>query len=209
MKKIIVVGAGGHALIVKDIIMKSNYEIYGYIDKENKTNKNLNVIGNDNMLSEIRSQGITCAAIGIGHVGNYELRRRVLDNLKKLHFELPVLIHPSANVETNIPLGDATMVGIGCIVNPFAKIGESCILNSGSIIEHDAVINDNVHIAPGAIVLGGAIIGEDTFVGAGSTILQGIRIGKRCIVGAGSVVLNDVPDDQIVVGNPARKLKKR
>lgn len=48
------------------------------------------------------------------------------------------------------------------------------------------------------------IIGDDTWIGFNVTILKGVSIGKRVIVGACSLITNDIPDDAIVVGNPAR-----
>jgi acetyltransferase-like isoleucine patch superfamily enzyme len=51
-------------------------------------------------------------------------------------------------------------------------------------------------------------IGEDCWIGGNSIILPGVTIGKGVTVGAGSVVTKDVPDFVVVVGNPARILKK-
>jgi maltose O-acetyltransferase len=51
-------------------------------------------------------------------------------------------------------------------------------------------------------------IGRDCWIGGGAIIQPGVTIGDRCIVGAGAVVTRDVPDDTIVVGNPARPLVK-
>lgn len=51
-------------------------------------------------------------------------------------------------------------------------------------------------------------IGRDCWIGGGAIIQPGVTIGDRCIVGAGAVVTKDVPDDTIVVGNPARPLAK-
>lgn len=52
-------------------------------------------------------------------------------------------------------------------------------------------------------------IGRDCWIGGGAIIQPGVTIGDRCIVGAGAVVTKDVPDDTIVVGNPARPLERR
>ncbi len=52
-------------------------------------------------------------------------------------------------------------------------------------------------------------IGRDCWIGGGAIIQPGVTIGDRCIVGAGAVVTKDVPDDTIVVGNPARPIERR
>ncbi|MGN0151057.1 MAG: DapH/DapD/GlmU-related protein [Wujia sp.] len=53
----------------------------------------------------------------------------------------------------------------------------------------------------------GISIGDNVWIGNGVTILPGVRIGKGSVIGAGSVVTKDVPDNCIVVGNPARIIK--
>jgi putative colanic acid biosynthesis acetyltransferase WcaF len=52
-------------------------------------------------------------------------------------------------------------------------------------------------------------IGKNSFIGARAMILPGVCIGDRAIVGAMSVVSKDVPDHQIVAGNPAKKIGER
>lgn len=56
---------------------------------------------------------------------------------------------------------------------------------------------------------GGVRIGNDVWIGFGVIILPGVTIGDGAIVGAGSVVAKDVPPYGVVVGNPARTIKKR
>jgi acetyltransferase-like isoleucine patch superfamily enzyme len=55
-----------------------------------------------------------------------------------------------------------------------------------------------------AILAGNVLVGENSFIGSNSVIKQGTKIGENVIIGAGSVVLNDVPDNAIAYGNPAR-----
>ena len=50
------------------------------------------------------------------------------------------------------------------------------------------------------------IIGEGSFVGANSVIKNGVTIGRNVIIGAGAVVIKDVPDNLVMVGNPARNI---
>lgn len=51
-------------------------------------------------------------------------------------------------------------------------------------------------------------IGNDVWIGGGAVILPGVTIGDRSVVGAGSVVVHSVPADCVVVGNPARVVRR-
>jgi acetyltransferase-like isoleucine patch superfamily enzyme len=61
----------------------------------------------------------------------------------------------------------------------------------------------------GASVAGGVTIGNNASIATNATVLPNVRIGANAIVGAGSVVTKDVPDNVVVVGNPARIVRER
>lgn len=75
-------------------------------------------------------------------------------------------------------------------------------------IAHDCIIGKHVGMAAGVILGGSVEIDDYTFIGLNATIKPGVKIGKRCLVGMGAVVLEDMPDDAIIVGNPARVLRQ-
>ena len=97
----------------------------------------------------------------------------------------------------------------GAIVNTAAKIGKNVILNTGCIVEHHNQIGDHVHIAPGATFGGDVRILEGVFVGLGAKVLPQTTVGEWSIVGAGSVVTKNVSARTIVVGVPAKAIKKQ
>lgn len=92
------------------------------------------------------------------------------------------------------------------------ELNDHCVVTGNSLIlTHDYSIS---HMFIGSLKRdphmkrkGKVIIGENAFVGANCIILPGCNIGKNSVVGAGSVVTKDVPDNTIVAGNPARKVK--
>jgi acetyltransferase-like isoleucine patch superfamily enzyme len=88
------------------------------------------------------------------------------------------------------------------------KIGKYCILNSNSCVDHESNIGEGVHIMGSAYVAGRVIVGDYATIGANATILPDIKIGKSAIIGAGAVVTKNVKQNEVVVGNPARFLKK-
>lgn len=88
------------------------------------------------------------------------------------------------------------------------KIGNGCLIMAHSHVGHDANIGDNCEISTGTIIGGYAKIGDGVKIKLGVTVRNRKSIGKNAIVGMGAVVVKDVEENQIVVGNPAKELKK-
>lgn len=211
-KNLVIIGGGGHAKVLIDILKKiDKYEIIGITDSNKITDSltGIPVIGSDEILPSLRNQGVECAFIGIGSVEDNSLRAGLFSKVISLGFEMINIIHPSAIIADSVEFGSGVAVMAGAIINPGAVIGNNVIINSGAIIEHDCVIGDNVHICPGVNCAGGVNIGELSHIGIGTTLKQCINIGKNVTVGAGSVVIKNIDDNFIVAGVPARILSKK
>jgi maltose O-acetyltransferase len=101
-----------------------------------------------------------------------------------------VYIHTTVSIDNDVPW--------------LISIGDECVFSINVIIlAHDASPQKYL----GYVKIDKTAIGSGTFVGAGSIILPGVNIGKNVIVGAGSVVTQDVPDNSVVAGNPARVIE--
>ena len=200
MEKIIILGKGGHAESLVDIVERENkYEIAGYVvnDIEEVEYEKYPIIGRDQDLERIFKNGIRYAALGIGYLGKSDLREKLWNKLKTIGYVFPVICDPSAVLAGNVKLGDGTMVGKGAIVNANAAVGKMCIVNTGAIIEHDCVVEDFSHIAVGSVLCGNVRVGRASFIGANATVIQGKCIGNKCIVGAGTVVRKNVGNGHV------------
>ena len=93
-------------------------------------------------------------------------------------------------------------------VMPCVHIGHGVKINTGAQIHHDCKIGKFSTIAPRAVLLGNVMVGNYSYIGANSTIRQNIKIGQGVMVGAGAVVTKNVKDFDIVVGKPAKSIKK-
>src|SRR5690606_9678146 len=145
-----------------------------------------------------------CTASIIVAIGDNAARRRVTNELVGTRCKPATIIHPTACISTHATLGAGVYIGPGAIVNAQATIGDGAIINSGAIVEHHAHIGAFAHIAPGATLGGNVAVGDLGLVGLNATIKPNTRLGTRCTIGAGAVVIRDVPDDQTVVGVPAK-----
>jgi len=136
-------------------------------------------------------------------------RHKLICSLKqtyKIEFSSP--IHPTAYFGSNVSCGEGVCIGPHVVVAPNCRIGNFCIINRASSIGHDTVLGDFSTIAPGVTIAGMVKIGCKTTIGIGATVVNDLCVGDNSVVGAGSVVLDDVPDGVVVVGTPARILRR-
>ncbi|WP_318454028.1 acyltransferase [Photobacterium leiognathi] len=122
--------------------------------------------------------------------------------------------------------GDLTVLGKVTILNSHnLKVGNNVSINHGVYINAlgSISIGNNVSISAKAMIIStgldpnkikekkhinkSIVIGDDVQIGAGAIILPGIHIGNNIIIGAGSVVTKSIDSNQIVAGNPARKIR--
>ena len=183
MKKIILVGGGGHCKSCVDVIENENkYKIIAIIDKKKNFLLSYKVFPESYLNKKLIKNNY--AFVTLGHIRNYKARIRLFNRLKKLGFKIPSIISPLAYISKHATIGQGTIVMHGAIVNAGAVIGNNCIINTNSLIEHDVSIGDHTHISTEATINGGVVIGNKVFVGSRSIIKDNIRIGERSIVGA-------------------------
>ena len=193
-------GASGHGKVIASILLANKLMVKGFIDDNPKAS---NLMG----LPVIHSKEIKNIAIEklVIAIGDNKIRKIVSE---KLQNEFNTVIHPSAIICKTVKLNSGTVVFQNAVINAEASIGSHCIINTGAIVEHDCVLGDFVHVSPNATIAGNVHIGEGTHIGIGACIIPGISIGKWVTIGAGAVIIKNVPDGAVMVGNPARNIKK-
>ena len=112
--------------------------------------------------------------------------------------------HPSSVISLDAKVGDGVFIAAGAVVNCNAKLRDHVIVNTRGIVEHDCVIDENVHVGPGAVLGGGVRVGANTLIGLNASVKPCVTIGTNSVVGAGAVVVQDVEDNQVVMGVPAK-----
>jgi len=210
MDKILVIGAGGHGRVILDCLREIQTWQMGIIEQEGFDKKSIfgaEVLGTDRDLDDLFTKGYKQAVIGVGSIGDTTLRRGIYSRLKKIGYQLPVIVHPRAIVSKGAVIAEGTVVFPGAIINCGVTIGSVCIINTGAIVEHDCTIGEFSHIAPGARLAGNVVVGNDVHIGIGAVVKEGIHIAGNVIIGAGAVVLKNVPEGRVMAGNPARFLK--
>lgn len=201
MENIILVGYGGHAKSVVDILESTKkYNIIGYTDIKEAMDARHKYWGTDDELTDVYENGTNHAVICIGYMGHGNLRDHMYKKLKNIGFNLPTIIDSTAIVSKSTTILEGTVIGKGVIINAEAMIGKMCIINSGAIVEHEDRIGDYCHIGVGATLCGNVKIADHCFIGANSTVIQGIDIGARAIVAAGATVIKEINSGKVYYG---------
>jgi sugar O-acyltransferase (sialic acid O-acetyltransferase NeuD family) len=205
MKRILIVGAGGHAQVVADILMCSEITPVGYLDDNPQIFGNqylgISVIGNVQQISKIEHDYVVVA------IGNNQRRKQIFEQLVSANENLLTVIHPSAIIAPSATIGIGTMICAGAIINPCSIIGNNVIINTGSTIDHHNHIADHVHIAPGVNIGGIVTIEEGAFIGIGASIIHQQYIGAWSTIGAGATIITNVERNTTYVGTPGRKIQ--
>jgi UDP-perosamine 4-acetyltransferase len=211
MTPLVILGAGGHAQVVAEILaLRGEYRVVGFLDAQRElwgsALGDSQVLGGDDLLPQLFAEGVRHAFVGVGSVGDTRIRRELYERVEAAGFSMARAIHPGAVVLPSATIGAGAAIMAAAVVNTGARLGRNVIVNTGAIIEHHCVVGDHAHVATSAALAGNVHIGEGAHVGIGAVIRQGARVGAGAIVGAGAVVIRDVPDRVTVFGVPARRL---
>lgn len=159
MKNLLIIGAGGHGKVIKEIAEDIGaYEKIEFVDDNSSE-----AIGKFSDLKKLNEE-FDSAFVSIG---NIELRKKLIDFLKTIGYEIPVLIHPSAYVSKSCKIEFGTVIEPMAIVNSNSIIGEASIISVGSIVDHNAQVGCYCQIDAGAVVESGSIVARETKVIAG------------------------------------------
>jgi UDP-N-acetylbacillosamine N-acetyltransferase len=209
--RIVIWGAGGHALVVADLVRASgHYTLAGYlVDAENsgymRESLRSFVLGGSEKLDALLEDGVREVVVAIG---DCKTRLAVAARLTARGFTLATLVHPGAIVAPDANLGAGTVIAAGAVVGTQALVGENVILNTNASIDHECRIADGAHISPGAHLAGQVTVGRASWVGIGASVIDGITIGANSVVGAGAVVIRDIRDNVLACGVPAKVIRE-
>ena len=114
------------------------------------------------------------------------------------------LLSTKAHIGIDARLSDGVIVGPLSVVDAKATIGSYTTLSPLVSVGHHTSVGSFCHLANGVTVSGNVSIGDNVFVGSGAVIRDWISIGHGAVIGMGAVVVEDVPENSVVMGNPAR-----
>ena len=203
-KDVIILGAGGHAKVIADIVIKFGDNLLGFLD--DNVEVGTKIIGDYAVMGTLEdstslSQRGNNIYFAYG-IGDNKVRRNIHDKFRLNYY---TAIHPTAVIGLNVQIGEGTVIMPNAVINSSAKIGIGCIINTCAVVEHDNVIGDFVHISPNATLCGRVYVGDYTHIGAATVVRNNINICDNVIVGAGAVIIKNITEQGVYVGVPAKK----
>lgn len=195
-KILYILGCGGHARSVADVILDNNpSQSLVFVDEnahENETIFGFPVI----KFLPNNAENIFVA------IGDSKKRKELSQNKKLVN-----VISKRAYVSSTADLSDGIFVGDGAHIGSFAKIGRGVIANNNCVIEHECEIGDFTHVSVNTTVCGRVHIGSGVFLGAGSVVRDYISVCSDVTIGAGGVIVKNITESGVYIGVPVKKKK--
>lgn len=198
---IILIGAGGHASVLADMLLESGHVIAGIVSIISAKRVDLATITryatDEEFMKKCKPNEVTLVN-GLGSLPVSTTRFDLHKKFKEAGYTFMQVVSPTAIISRHATLDEGAQVMPGAIINSGTNIGACSIINTGAIVDHDCQIGPYNHIAPGAVLSGGIHTGEYVHVGTGAVIIQGVTIGSYSVVGAGACVSKNIGANKIV-----------
>jgi len=185
MKRLLIIGAGGHGRVAADIASLCGYRDIAFLDDTPRDG----VIGT----SADAVHYVDVADFFVA-IGNNLVRERIQRELDAMGASIATLIHPSAVVARDAKIGRGTLIAAGAVVCVNTVVGDGVIVNTAASVDHDCTVEDFVHVSVGSHICGTVHVGARTWVAAGVTVIHNVNIGSDCMVAAGALVVKDIAD---------------
>ncbi len=213
MPDVVLWGATGHSRVINEALFGTEYRIAAIFDIRDLPPPLPNIplykgkIAFSEWLSNRGNKEplYFCTAIGGGHGRD---RMEIHEYLCLNGLEPLTVNHRTAFIAIDAVVGSGCQILAHAAVCSYAQLGRNVIINTSASVDHDCKIGDGVHIGPGAKLAGEVIVGAYAFIGIGAVVLPRLFIGEDAVVGAGAIITKNVQPGEIVVGNPARQLRK-
>ena len=217
IKKIAILGATGGCVDILDTINyinsalpKPKYECIGFLDDNpslrDKKVLNIKVLGPFNLAGKLSSDSYFVT--GIGSSCNFWKKGAIIYKLDLPLNRFETIVHPTANLSSTARLGLGSVIYQHVTITRNVQIGNHVLVLPSAVVSHDDIIGDYTIINAGVCISGEVKVGKSCYIGTNSAIKENVIIGDYCLIGMGSVVLHDIPDNSVVVGNPATFLRR-
>ena len=166
MKKLLIIGAGDHSRVVFEVAKSCGFSEFMFLDDSQELLAQGRAHDKIGAIESLRYE-YDCAFVSIG---SNTFREKITDDLLKLGYKLPILIHPTAFVSETANIGAGTLVCPKAVIGTSATVGRGCIISASSVIDHNTTVGDYSHIDAGAVCESNSLVRKGTKVSAGDIV---------------------------------------
>jgi sugar O-acyltransferase (sialic acid O-acetyltransferase NeuD family) len=195
MKKIAIIGAGGHGKVIGEIAILDQYNTIDFFDDQISQFKDFPFTVQGNLIdlkNKIKNYDAFFVAIG-----DNKIRHDKISWLREEKVKIVNLIHPKSTISKFSSLGLGICVMANAAINPGTLIKDGVIINTSASIDHDCIIEDFSHISPNCSLSGNVNVGKFSHLGTGTAVNPGINVGQNVKTGVGSKIYKDILDNKI------------
>lgn len=202
-KKLILIGAGGHAKSVIDSIDEDEMELLGFIDEYKAgTHFGYTIFGRnfDDVPDYMECHYFVS-------IGDARMRKMWYERILKEGLKTVNIIDKTAIISKSAKIGTANYIGKLAVINADSVIGNNNIINTKALVEHECKIGNHTHMSTNSIINGNVVVDDGVFFGSCAMTAASVYLGKYSVIGAGGVVIRDIPAGATAVGVPAKVIK--
>jgi len=141
-------------------------------------------------------------------IGDPASRKKVSEEVSAIGYILATLVHPSVKIPESTEVKNGTTVCINAFISCNVVLGVNSYIQPHAQVSHDCVLGDNAVVSPSANLAGSVTVGEGSYIGMGAIVKERVSIGSWTIIGMGATVYQDIGDEVVAIGNPARVIKQ-
>jgi sugar O-acyltransferase (sialic acid O-acetyltransferase NeuD family) len=142
-----------------------------------------------------------------GNPDTFRNRKNIIKSLNIERSRFAKIIHPSVTISPDAKIGYNTLFMANVVISCGVEIGNHCFSLPNTVFSHDAIIGNYCTFGSNITVSGYVNIKSNCYVGSGSRLKNHITIEENVLIGLGSNVISNIPQNWIIAGNPARRLK--
>ena len=206
-KKAVLFGAGSSIIVdIEETCLRCKIEVVAIVSNYNCKSHAIHsekIIALENYDPEFKKYSFVFPLFTPGH------RKYAHEQAKALGARrFDPIVDPTAITPISLDISEGVFINSGAILGGKSCLCAFCFINRGASLGHHISVGEFASIGPSAVMGAHVMIGRGAVIGAGAIILPKVIIGNNSVVGAGSVVTDNVPEHVLVIGNPARIIRK-
>ena len=214
-KPLVIIGGSGHGCVIEACVNDNRrrfnnleWEVKGFCNDFDSEVDGYPVLGKLCDIPKLLKEGYYFSW-GIHLVANNYKTAELFDKIDIPDERWATIVHETSFIDSSVILGPGAFVMYNAYIAPRTRIGKCAMIKANTNIGHDVICGDLSHVAMGATVVSHSTIGQCADIAVGATMLAHTSIGNYAMLGAASLLTHHIPEGEIWVGSPARKLKNQ